>query len=264
MEPEEELTPKENTPEKQESETLNGESAEMKPEEENTTTGASQPAEPVEEKPASGAMPRMQVGQPHPKKSFGAKVLPWVIVALLFYIGGLATVYFALYQPKVEALKTAVAEESAQADAAADEDAAKIIELTNDYNQALKQYQDAQSELDLTRAELDGAKATIADQSAQIEKLNTENLAYKFLVDVSTARTALELEDTATARQAINFAKMDLDALKKTNLTTDVLAGLAEKLNDASSNLTLTGMDKARDALDTLYTNMLSLIQNLP
>ena len=264
MQPEEEFTPQENTPEKQEAEAVNSENADMKAEEESIASGAAQPAEPVEEKPAAGALPRVQVGQPHPKKSFGAKALPWVIVALLFYIGGLATLYFAFYQPKVEALKSAAAEESSQAEAAADEDAAKIIQLTNDYNQALKQYQDAQSELDLTRAELDGAKATIADQSTQIEKLNTKNLAYKFLVDVSSARTALELEDTATARQAVNFAKSDLEALKKTDLTADVLAGLAEKLNDASSNLTLTGMDKARDALDTLYTNLLSLIQNLP
>ena len=41
-------------------------------------------------------------------------------------------------------------------------------------------------------------------------------------------------------------------------------AGLAEKLNDASSNLTLTGIEKSRAALDSLYTNLLSLIENLP
>jgi len=218
----------------------------------------------VEEKPAAGTLPRVMVGQPRPKKTFWSRVLPWVIVALLFYLGGLATLYFALYQPKVEALKAAAAEQTALADAAAEADAARIIDLTNDYNQALKQYQDAQAELDTVKGELETANSMVADQDAELTIITNKNIAYKLLVDVSAARTALEQNDIATVRQAINFARADLEELKKTDVTPDVLAGLAEKLNDASSNLTLTGIEKSRAALDSLYTNLLSLIENLP
>lgn len=228
------------------------------------STTEAQPAEPVQEKPAAGALPRVMVGQPHPKKTFWSKLLPWVIVAVLFYVGGLATLFFALYQPKMEAAKTAAAEQATLAEAAAEADAEKIIDLTNDYNEALKMYQDAQAELDLTKGELETVSSTLAGKEAELTSATTANIAYKFLVDVSSARIAVEQDDTATARQAINFAKADLEELKKTGVTADVLAGFAEKLNEASSNLTLTGIEKTRTALDSLYTNLLLLIDNLP
>jgi len=81
------------------------------------------PPEPVQEKPAAGALPRVKVGLPHPKKTFWSKLLTWVIVAVLFYIGGLATLYFALYQPNMEAAKTAAAEQATLAEAAAEANA---------------------------------------------------------------------------------------------------------------------------------------------
>ena len=299
MEPEEKMIPEENnpdgelTPENQVEEPAMAENTEFIPEESapaeveaageevETVTGQmesvseqvdeasatpseAQSAEPVQEKPAAGTLPRVMVGQPHPKKTFWSKLLPWVIVALLFYVGGLATIFFALYQPKMEAAKTSAAEQATLAEAAAEADAEKIIDLTNDYNQALKMYQDTQSELDLTRGELETVSSTLAEKEAELSKANTANIAYKFLVDVSSARIAVEQEDTATARQAINFAKADLEELKKTDVATDVLAGFAEKLNEASSNLTTTGIEKTRAALDSLYTNLLLLVDNLP
>lgn len=270
MQPDEELTPKENAatgdpaPENPAIESTPVEDAEWTPETTAEGTVANETVtEPASEKPATGMLPRLQVGQPHPKKTFGSRLLPWVIVALLFYVGGLATIYFALHQPKVEALQTTAAEEAALAKASAENDAARIVVLTDDYNQALKQYQQAQAELDLAKGELDAAKVTIADQESELARLAKSNITYKFLMHVSSARTALEQQDTATARQAINLAKTDLDELKQTDVTADILAGFAEKLNEASSNLTPTGMEKSRTALDTLYTNLLLLIENL-
>ncbi|HOW90726.1 MAG TPA: hypothetical protein PK883_00300 [Anaerolineaceae bacterium] len=211
-----------------------------------------------------GTAPRQLVGEPHPKKKFWSKVLPWVIVAALFYLGGLATIYFALYQPQKQADKAALAELSASATASAEADANKIIDLTNNYNQALKQYGEAQTELDLTKGELEATRNTVIDKDAELAKANLSNLAYKFLVDVSSARAAVEKADTATARQAINFAKADLEALKAANVTADVISGFAEKLNEASSNLTPSGIAKTRTALDSLYSNLLLFIDNLP
>jgi len=239
------------------------------------TTGeeipAAEVAEPVVEDVAGlpaaaslGTAPRQLVGEPHPKKKFWSKVLPWVIVAALFYLGGLATIFFALYQPQKQADTAAIAELSASATAAAEADANKIIDLTNDYNQALKQYSDAQAELDLTKAELEANRTIVVDKDAELATVKLSNLAYKFLVDVSSARIAIEKQDTATARQAINFAKADLEELKSTNVTADVLSGFAEKLNEASSNLTLSGIEKSRSALDSLYSNLLLFIGNLP
>jgi hypothetical protein len=179
-------------------------------------------------------------------------------------VGGLATIYFALQKPIVESVESDASELAALAKAGAENDAARIINLTDDYNQALKQYQTAQAALDLTKGELEAARSTIAEQEAGLTRLTKSNIAYKFLMHVSTARTALEQQDTATARQAVNLAKTDLEELKQTDVTADILAGFAEKLNEASSNLTLTGIDRARAALDSLYTNLLLLIENMP
>ena len=270
MQSDEEMTPQENTPieepapENPELEVEPIESGELTPEHSSGEIKDEETLkETVKEKPAAGSLPRMHVGQPHPKKTFGSRVLPWVIVALLFYVGGLATIFFALYQPKVEGLQADAAEQAALAQTSAENDAARIMDLTDDYNQALKQYQTAQATLDLTKGELDAARSTITDQEVELARLTKSNIAYKFLMHVSTARTALEQQDTASARQAVNLAKTDLEALRQTDVTADILAGFAEKLNEASSNITLTGIDRSRAALDTLYTNLLLLIENM-
>jgi len=286
MDPEEELTPQESlTPDESMAEADLSQPIEAEISADASVTGIDQstletageqiPAEEVTETviedvaglPAAaslGTAPRQLVGEPHPKKKFWAKVLPWVIVAALFYLGGLATIFFALYQPQKQAAQANLAEISATATAAAEADADEIINLTNDYNQAIKQYGDAQAELDLTKAELQAANNTIADKDAELARDSKINLAYKFLVDVSSARIAVEKQDTATARQALNFAKADLEELKTTDLTADVLSGFAEKLNEATSNLTPSGIAKSQAALESLYTNLLQLINNLP
>jgi len=247
MQPEEELTPEEPVAEEPAagSETPTAEEAAI-PEEIETEAAEEAAPEPTYERGA-------EAGQPHPKKSFWGKVLPWVIVAIVFYIGGLATIYFALYQPDKQI-----------AAAATEADAAKIADLTGQYDQALKQYRDAQIELDLTKSELQAANATVEDQIVELAQTNQLNIAYKFLVDVSSARAALEKQETSTARQAINFARADLKELEATDVQADSLAGFESRLDEAASNLTEPGLEKSRAALNTLYSSLLLLIDNLP
>ena len=192
------------------------------------------------------------VGQPKPKQSFGSKLLTWLVVAAVFFLAGMVTFYFTRYQP----LKIA-------ADKAAADSSAKISSLTADYNQALKQYRDAQTELDLTKGELKAFQSTEEDLQNEVATIQKTNITYKFLVDVSSARLALEKEDTAAARQAINFARADLKALEATDVEKDALSGFAEKLDAASANLSLTGMESAKAALDELYANLLLLVDHL-
>jgi hypothetical protein len=192
------------------------------------------------------------VGQPKPKKSFGSKLLTWLVVAAVFFLAGMVTFYFTRYQP----LKIA-------ADKAAADGSAKISSLTADFNQALKQYRDAQTELDLTKGELKSFQATEEELQNEVATIQKTNITYKFLVDVSSARLALEKEDVSGARQAINFARADLKALEATDIEKDALSGFAEKLDAASSNLSLTGMESAKAALDELYANLLLLVDHL-
>jgi glutamine synthetase type III len=247
MQPEEELTPEESAVEEPTSgsETPAAEEAAI-PEEVETEA-----AEEVE--PESTFEREAEIGQPHPKKSFWGKVLPWVIVAIVFYLGGLATIYFALYQPDKQIAAAAV-----------EADAAKIADLTGQYDQALKQYRDAQIELDLTKSELQAAYTTVGDQIVELAQTKQLNIAYKFLVDVSSSRAALEKPDISTARQAINISKADLKELEATELQADSLAGFADRLDEAASNLTEPGLEKSRAALNTLYSSLLLLIDNLP
>jgi len=114
MQPDEELNPQESIPideaENQVLEPEGGTNAELAPEQpidqavdEGTTPEA------VQEKPAAGTRPRTQVGQPHPKKTFWSRGRPWVIGDLLFYLGGLAAIFFAPYQSQLNATAPASA-----------------------------------------------------------------------------------------------------------------------------------------------------------
>lgn len=247
MQPEEELTPEEPVTEELASGSETPAAEEVTIPEEVKTEAAEEAA------PESTYGRGSEVGQPHAKKSFWGKLLPWVIVAIFFYLGGLATIYFALYQPDKQI-----------AVAAKEADAAKIANLTGQYDQALKQYRDAQIELDLTKSELQAAHATVEDQIVELAQTKQLNIAYKFLVDVSSARAALEKQETSTARQAINFARADLKELEATDVQTDSLAGFEARLDEAALNLTEPGLEKSRAALDTLYASILLLIDNLP
>ncbi len=186
------------------------------------------------------------------KKGFWSKILPWVIVAVVFYLGGLATIFFAVYQP---AKNTAAA-------AAADADK-QITELTDKVAQAEIDIAAVQTELDTVKADLTAAQTTIADQTAQLAKIKQMEIVYKFLVDVNGARAALEKLDTNTALQSINFAKADLTELQATEIDAASLSGFGDLLDTATSKISEPDLLTSRDALDTLYSNLLNLVNNL-
>ncbi len=225
----------------------------MEPKEENkseVTSAAGKNAKPAVE---PGDITQEMLAPAKAKKSFWSKILPWVIVAVVFYIGGLATIYFALYQP---------ADKTAKADAAAAEQ--KISELTSQVGQNEIDNAAIQKELDTVKADLTTAQGTITEQTTELAKSNQMKAAYKFLVDVNAARAALEKLDNPTALQAINFAKSDLAELQTTDIDAAALSGFADRLNEAEQSLNESNALKTREALDTLYSNLLLLVNNLP
>ncbi len=219
----------------------------MEPTEENKSEVTSAPESSAVESAAT-----QEIKTAPAKKSFWSKILPWVIVALVFFLGGVATIYFALYQP---AMKTA------KADAAAAQQ--QVAELTDKVSQAEIDTAAIQTELDTAKADLTAAQATITEQTAELAKSNQMKVAYKFLLDVNAARAALEKLDTNTALQAINFAKTDLADLQATEIDAAATTGFADRLDEAANNISEPDLLKSRDALDTLYSSLLLLVNNL-
>ncbi len=219
----------------------------MEPTEENKSEVTSAPESSAVESAAT-----QEIKTAPAKKSFWSKILPWVIVALVFFLGGVATIYFALYQP---AMKTA------KADVAAAQQ--QVAELTDKVSQAEIDTAAIQTELDTAKADLTAAQATITEQTAELAKSNQMKVAYKFLLDVNAARAALEKLDTNTALQAINFAKADLADLQATEIDAAATTGFADRLDEAANNITEPDLLKSRDALDTLYSSLLLLVNNL-
>jgi chromosome segregation ATPase len=182
--------------------------------------------------------------EPKPSKSFGAKVLPWFITILVMLIGGAALVFFLLYQPKVAALN---------ADLRSAQDAAAA---------ASQKLSTAETDLALAQSNLDTANTTIDDLTTQLTASQQFSLIYKFQADVNAARVALLKLDPATSLQALNFIKVDLTDLEKTNLDANAIAGFKERIAEAETNLQ-SDPAKSLEALDTLYNNLLFLISNL-
>ncbi len=186
------------------------------------------------------------------KKSFWSKVLPWVIVAAVFFLGGMATIFFAVHQPAKQAAATA-AEDAAQ----------QISTLTSELEIANNKLTDVQAELDTTAGDLSTAQATIEEQTAELTRSNQIRVAYKFLADVNAARTALQSLDVNASRQSITFARTDLADLQATGLSEDSTSGFAALLDEALNNLSEPDLLKSRDALNNLYSGLLTLINNL-
>ncbi len=182
--------------------------------------------------------------EPKPKKSFGSRVFPWVITALVFFLGGMAVVYFVLYQPKVTEFTS---------DLQAAEEAA---------NTTSQKLSSVETDLALSESNLETANVTIDDLTAQLTDAQLFSLIYKFQSDVNAARVALLKLDPASSMQALNFIKEDLSSLEKTDLDPNAIAGFKERIAEAEANLEA---DPARsvEALDTIYNNLLFLISNL-
>ncbi len=263
MEPSEEIKPQENP------EAVKPLSDEKTPTDETTTfeeTTAATVVEALHEPAAASAsevkaeVKTKPLRAPTPKKSFWGKALPWAIVALVFYLGGLATIFFAVYQP--------ARNEAAAAAASAEQE---IAALNDQVSQLELQKSQVQSELDSARAslvdtqeELTTAQVTIEEQQTEVANANIKRLAYKLLGNINSARAALEKRDTDSARQALNFAGSDLAELEEAGLEVEALSGFADRVDEAVTNLNEITLQKSRAALDTLYTNLLLLVDNLP
>ena len=184
------------------------------------------------------------VEEPKPGKSFGAKILPWVIAVVVSLIAGAAAVYFALYQPKIATYKTDL--QAAQ----------------NSLDATSKKMSTTETDLALSQTNLQTANASVDDLTAQLTTAQQFSLIYKFQADVNAARVALLKLDPASSLQAINFIKVDLTELEKTTLDANAIAGFKERIAEAESNLSVEP-SKSLAALDTLYNNLLFLISNL-
>ena len=265
MEPEEEMKPQEIPQAEEPAQELAPESvlSESTPIEEAVTEPVAETeAEPVARvEPAIKAeVKREPLRSPAAKKSIWNKALPWVIVALVFYLGGLATIYFALYRPARMAAETA-----------AETATAEITSLNDQLTQLELQKSLVQSELDTTRGELVNtqedlatAQGTIEEQVSSVANANIRRLAYKLLANINTARVALEKADTAAARQALNFAKADLAELEGTDIAADALSGFTESMDEAITNLNEEGLETSNAALESLFAKLLLLVSNLP
>ena len=188
-----------------------------------------------------------------PKSSLGKNLVTWLLIALVSFLGGLATLYFALYQPYKQTT-----------DAAAAASTEKIASLTEDLSKAEIQNALLQTNLDTTKAELETAKATITEQEAAVTAATLKRAVYKLLTDVNSARFALGQADTATTRQALTFAKDDLKELEALGLDKDSYSGFSSRLDEAASNLFEQDQATSREALNTLYGQVLLLANHLP
>jgi hypothetical protein len=181
------------------------------------------------------------IAQPAPaKRNFFQNALRWVIVSLVFLLIGAGVVYFTLYQTAKNSLAAAKAENSQVSD----------------------KLSAAEVDLEKAKVDLSTAQLSLNDTNTALQSEQITSLLYKFQADVNAARVAVLNLDPSSAKQALTFAAEDLTALSKTNINADSLSGLQTRIDTAIANL---GADpqKAIDSLDTLYTNLLLINNNL-
>ncbi|MBA4384126.1 MAG: hypothetical protein C0410_05270 [Anaerolinea sp.] len=191
------------------------------------------------------------VSTPSPKKGIIDRALPWVIVALVAFLGGALLTWFVVYQPKSEAL------------------AAAQVQLTEVAASAAENATNLQSTLDAANADLTvanenlaSAQATIEAQTTLLAKTELLKVIYKFQSDVNVARASLSKLDPSSSRQALSFVAADLTELEKAGLDPDSISGFKAKIEDAQANLE-TAPDQSLADLETIYSNLLLLINNL-
>lgn len=188
------------------------------------------------------------------KKSIIDRAIPWVIVAIVFFLIGAATVYFTLYQQKTLELKTAQAEIAAAAD--------NLTAAEAKLDTAKTQMTSVQADLAKAQTELTAANTAIDTKTAELAKSEQNSVIYKFQADVNAARAALLKLDPASSRQALNFVLADLTTLEKTKIDANALSGFKARIEEADANLESDPL-KSLSALDTLYSNLLLLVNNL-
>lgn len=173
-----------------------------------------------------------------PKKTFIQKALPWVIVALAFFLGGAALIYFTLYTP-TKADLAAATENSAQ--------------LTTDLTTC---------QTDLTKANdgLSAAQATLTQTSADLAKQQKLAILYKFQSDANAARAALNESNLFSAGLKMALLADDLAKMKAMDFSADETAGLQSRLDTIRENLP-GDPAKAIKELQTLADDLESMIK---
>ncbi len=168
-----------------------------------------------------------------PKKTFWQLVLPWVIVALVFFLGGASLIYFTMYTD-VKTELASVKEGSAQL----------MTKLSA-------------TEIDLQKAtsELATTQASLTEATTALTKSQTLAILYKFQADTNATRAALLDNDPSSARIAMTTLSEDLAALQTTAVNPELLAGIQPRLDTALQYLE-TEPRMAIDALDTLSENL--------
>jgi hypothetical protein len=191
------------------------------------------------ETPNSAPQPK-PVPQAPVKPGFFKRAIPWAIVIVVSFIAGACLIYFVLYT-KANNAYTASEE--------------NVATLTSKLST---------SEVDLSKIKTDlgTTQASLVDANNAAIKTEQLLLLYKFQADVNLARVSLIKLDSSTARQALSVAGDDLKALTATNINSDSISGLQPQLDTAVTNL-LSFPDKASSALDTLYTNLLLISDNI-
>lgn len=180
--------------------------------------------------------------EPNPikKRSFWQKVLPWVIVALVFFIGGMALIYFTLYQ-------------TARTD---------LSQAQTNLSSATDQLSTAQLDLEKAKNDLTTTQSDLVTANNELDKTSQLSALYKFQSDVNLARVSLAKLDPSSARQALSVATDDFTALSNTNVSKSAISGLQAQIDTALTNLE-TDPAKAMNALDTLYTNLLLISDSI-
>ena len=120
----------------------------------------------------------------------------------------------------------------------------------------------ANADLTVANANLANAQATIEVQTTVLAKTELLKVIYKFQSDVNVARASLSKLDPSSSRQALSFVAADLTELEKAGLDPDSISGFKAKIEDAQANLE-TAPDKSLADLETIYSNLLLLINNL-
>ena len=209
----------------------------------------------AEDSPAEKVMenkPEVEiVSTPAAKKGLVDRALPWVIVAIVFFLVGALLTWFVVYQPKAQELSAAQVEMTASAATAAEN--AASLQSTLDA---------ANADLTVAQTDLANAQATIEAQTTLLAKTELLKVIYKFQSDVNVARASLSKLDPASSKQALSFLAADLADLEKAGLDPDSLSGFRSKIEDAQANLE-TAPDKTLADLETIYSNLLLLINNL-
>ncbi|PKN97850.1 MAG: hypothetical protein CVU42_14405 [Chloroflexi bacterium HGW-Chloroflexi-4] len=186
-----------------------------------------------------------------PQKGIIDRALPWVIVAIVTFLAGALLTWFVVYQPKAQELAAAQEKISSSATMASEKAASMQSSLD-----------EANAELTTANENLANAQATIQAKTTLLAKTELLKVIYKFQSDVNVARASLSKLDTASSRQALSFLAADLAELEKAGLDPDSLSGFKTKIEDAQANLE-TAPDQTLADLETIYSNLLLLINNL-